>query len=265
MVCSPAIKTTSESTPGDIKQSILACKKKGKERGGNKAIATLPRSQTDLLTRKLLSQKNHCPQVSVLLTRMNRTAFSSSFIINSESSNRQSCTSFALRPSPWDSAKTLVNPSSYPTGAPPMYSIIFSNSAPNVVLLRGWGEGPGDIVGDARLPALSSKIHLTFYGQPINMRLNQFSGSCTLESPTAGQLKWIPDMFTGRSMQLQDATGRKLAKLRPGESDEKLLEVFVSHNSPFFEFILLSGWTARTMNKSSTETTGEILSSILGA
>jgi hypothetical protein len=28
-------------------------------------------------------------------------------------------------------------------------------------------------------------------------------------------------MFTGRDMQLQDATGRKLAKLRPGKSGEK--------------------------------------------
>jgi hypothetical protein len=146
-----------------------------------------------------------------------------------------------------------------------MYSIISKDSAPNVVLLRGWGEGQWDIVGDARLPTLSSRIHLSFYGQPINMRLNQLSGNCTLESPAAGQLKWRPDMLTGRNMQLQDATGRKLAKLRPGKSGEKLLEILVSHDSPFFEMVLLSGWTARAINKSVTEATGEILSSVIGA
>lgn len=72
-------------------------------------------------------------------------------------------------------------------------------------------------------------------------------------------------MFTGRDMQLQDATGRKLAKLRPGKSGEKLLEILVSHDSSFSEIVLLSGWTARVMTKSVTEATGEILSSVVGA
>ncbi|CAP85503.1 Pc20g01740 [Penicillium rubens Wisconsin 54-1255] len=197
--------------------------------------------------------------------KMNRTAFFSSSIINNGSSNRQSCISFSLRPAPWDSAKILVHPSGYPIEAPPMYSIISKDSPPNVVLLRGWGEGPWVIVGDARLPTLSSKIHLTFYGQPIIMRLNQLSGNYALESPAVGQLKWRPDMFTGRDMQLQDATGRKLAKLRPGKSGEKLLEILVSHDSSFSEIVLLSGWTARAMTKSVTEATGEILSSVVGA
>lgn len=146
-----------------------------------------------------------------------------------------------------------------------MYSITSKDSAPNVVLFRGWGEGPWDIIGDARLQSLSSKICLAFYGQPIKMRLNELSGNFTLESPATGQLKWKLDMLTGRNMELQDATGKKLAKLRPGKSGEKVFEILVSHDSRFFELVLLSGWTARTMNKSVTEATGEILSSIIGA
>lgn len=66
-------------------------------------------------------------------------------------------------------------------------------------------------------------------------------------------------------MQFQDATGRKLAKLRPGKSGEKLLEILVSHDSPFFEMVLLSGWTARAMSKSVTGATVEIPSSVVGA
>jgi hypothetical protein len=132
-----------------------------------------------------------------------------------------------------------------------------------VVVFRGWGEGPWDIIGDARLPSFSSKIQLALHGQPINMRTSQLSGNCTVESPASGQLKWKLD-WTERNLELQDATGKKLAKLRPGKSGEKLLEILVPHDSHFFELILLSGWTARVMNKSQNKTTDEILSSVLG-
>ncbi|KAJ5530255.1 hypothetical protein N7527_003648 [Penicillium freii] len=195
---------------------------------------------------------------------MNHMGLFSAFSTNTKSLNRQSSVSFSLRPAPWDSTKTLVHPSGYPTEAPPMYSMASKDSAPNVVVFRDWGEGPWDIIGDARLPTLSSKIRLAFYSQPIHMRLNELSGSFTLESPATGQLKWKPDMLTGRNMELQDATGKKLAKLRPGKSGEKVLEILVSHDSRFLELVLLSGWTARTMNKSVMEATGEILSSVVG-
>lgn len=136
---------------------------------GSLHITPWPSTSINLLTLRLLSQKKRCPWVSVLLAKMNRTAFFSSFTINKESSSRQSCISLSLRLAPWDSAKTLVHPSGYPIEAPPIYSIISQDTAPNVVLLRGWGDSTWDIVGDARLPTLSSKIHLTFYGRPINM------------------------------------------------------------------------------------------------
>ncbi|CAI7571882.1 unnamed protein product [Penicillium crustosum] len=180
---------------------------------------------------------------------MNHMGLFSALSTNAKPSNRQSSVSFSLRPAPWDSTTTLVHPSEYPAEAPPMYSITSKYRAPNVVVFRGWGEGPWDFIGDARLPSLSSKIYLAFYSQPIQMRLNELSGSFTLESPVTGQLKWKLDM---------------LAKLRPGKSGEKVLEILVSHDIRFLELVLLSGWTARTMNKSVTEATVEILSSVVG-
>lgn len=42
-------------------------------------------------------------------------------------------------------------------------------------------------------------------------------------------------------MELQDAAGEKLAKLRPGKLGEKVLKILVSHDSRFFELVLLSG------------------------
>ncbi|KAJ5445114.1 hypothetical protein N7491_001196 [Penicillium cf. griseofulvum] len=95
------------------------------------------------------------------------------------------------------------------------------------------------------------------------MRTNQWSGNCTLESPANGQLKWKLD-WTERNLELQDVTGKKLAKLRPGKSGERLLEIHVPHDSHFFELILLSAWTTRLMNKAQNKTTDKILKSALG-
>lgn len=252
-----AIITTSKITPRGIKQWKTNYKKKY-----YKYSSTILNLNFHLVFSHFASYLRALHQV--LLATMNHMGLFSAFSTNTKSSNRQSSISFSLRPAPWDSTKTLVHPSEYPTEAPPMYSIASKDSAPNVVVFRGWGEGPWDIIGDARLPSLSSKIHLAFYGQPIHMCLNELSGSFTFESPATGQLKWKLDMLTGRNMDLQDATGKRLAKLRPGKSGEKVLEILVSHDSRFLELVLLSGWTARTMNKSVTEATGEILSSVVG-
>ncbi|KAJ5786981.1 hypothetical protein N7457_001971 [Penicillium paradoxum] len=178
----------------------------------------------------------------------------------------QACVSFSLRPAPWDKSKILVHPLGYPAEAPPMYSIMIDkDNAPNVVIVRGWGRGPMDLIGDARLPSLSSKIPLTFYGQSMIMHLSQMSGNCTLDSPTLGRLKWKANMLTGKKMELHDAAGHTLAKFRSGnQKGEKMLEIFMANDSPFFELVMLSGLTAKTA-KSITEATGEMLGAILGA
>lgn len=178
-------------------------------------------------------------------------------------------TSFSLRQAPWDPTKILVHPAGYPVESQPMYSItICKERVPNVVMFRGWGGGPCDIIGDARLPkSLSSKSHLILHGQSIDMRLSQTSGQFNLESPTMGRLKWKADVLCGRNMKLHDATGRRLAQLRSskplGEND---LEILVSHDDKFFELVLLSSLTARTMKEAETketEVTAEILTSVL--
>jgi hypothetical protein len=189
-----------------------------------------------------------------------------SFSSNSKSSNNPAYVSFSMRPAPGDRAKILVYPSSYSVQAPPIYSITISEtSTPNVIIFRGWGGGPWDIVGDSRLSTFSSKCHLTIQGQSMEMRLNEMSGTCTLEKPTMGKLKWKLDM-TLKTLELRDASGTKLARLYSGKaSGEKILDILVPHDTWFLELVLLSGLTARMKNKTEMEAAGEILSSILGA
>jgi hypothetical protein len=188
-----------------------------------------------------------------------------SFGAHSKSSTPQTYVSFSLRSAPWDPTKILVHPSGHPVDAPPMYSITISEtSTPNVMMSRGWGGGPWDIIGDARLPTFSSKCHLTIQGQSMILRLNELSGSFAIESPTNGKLKWRLDMSM-RNLELRDPAGTKLAEIHSGKAGEKIVDILVPHDSRLLDLVLLSGLTARMKHRSEMEAAGEILSGILGA
>lgn len=181
--------------------------------------------------------------------------------------NPQACTSFSIRSAPWDGEKFLIHPLGAPIEAQPMYTITLpSNSISNVILSRGWGIDPRDIIGDARLPTFSSKIHMNVYGQSTEIRFNEISGSATLETPSMGKLKWKLDSITMKNLELRDSSSTKLAKFRSGKAlGEKVLDILVPHDIRFLELAVLSGMTTRKLNKTAVEATGEILSSVLGA
>lgn len=148
-----------------------------------------------------------------------------------------------------------------------MYTITLpSTSTSTVVLSRGWGIDPRDIIGDARLPTFSSKIRMTVYGQSREMRFNEMSGSATLETTSMGKLKWKLDSMTMKNLELQDSSSTKLAKFRSGKAfGEKILDILVPHDIRFLELALLSGMTTRKLNKTAVKATEEVLSSVLGA
>ncbi|KAJ5320682.1 hypothetical protein PENANT_c073G09244 [Penicillium antarcticum] len=195
------------------------------------------------------------------------SAHCSSFFSSRSHTANPRAVSLSLRPAPWDPTKVLVHPAGYPIEAPPSYSVLIcKEKAPNVVVLRGWGAGPWDMVGDARLPSLSSKSHLTLHGQSIDMRLSQMSGHFSLQTSFTGRLKWKTNMLSGRILELHDTSGTKIATIQPSKtSGEKELEIYVPHDGQFLELVLLSGMTAKAMTKAENEAAVEVLGSILGA
>ena len=194
------------------------------------------------------------------------SAHCSFFSTRNQGANSQDL-ALSLRPAPWDPTKILVHPAGYPIEAPPLYSVVIcKEKAPNVVVLRGWGAGPWDMIGDARLPSLSSKSHLTLHGQSMDLRLSQMSGNFSLHTPSMGRLKWKADVLSGKNLELHDASGRKVATAKSSRiSGEMELGILVPHDSRFLELVLLSGMTAKAMNKAENEAAVEILGSILGA
>lgn len=171
--------------------------------------------------------------------------------------------SFSIRPAPWDPKRILVHPAGYPIEAPPVLSVA---TPCQVVLSRGRGDGPYDVIGTAKLPNMfSSTSHLTLRGEHLDMRMSQMSGSFSLESRSMGQLKWKTDGLSGKTLELRDRSGQRIAEFGPrGRSGEKYIEM-IPGDDYFVELVLLSGMTARAVNKTISEATVEAVSSVVGA
>ena len=174
---------------------------------------------------------------------------------------------FTLRPAPWDSNRILIHPAGYAIEAPPVLSIVASKEGnPNVVLSRGWGAGPQDVIGTAKLPNMfSSTSHLTLRGRPLDMRMSQMSGSFSLDAPSAGRLKWKAGGLSGKTLELRDSAGERVAEFgSKGFSGEKYVEMRPG-DEYFVELVLLSAMTARMVNRTVSEASSEVVSSVLGA
>jgi hypothetical protein len=92
------------------------------------------------------------------------------------------------------------------------------------------------------------------------------SGSFSLQTSSMGQFKWKANMLTGKNLELRDASGRKVAAIQSSKTPGgKELVISVPYDNAFLELVLLSGMTAKAMNKSENEAAVEILGSILGA
>ena len=82
-----------------------------------------------------------------------------------------------------------------------------------------------------------------------------------------GELRWKVDQLTGRSLQLSDDTGKKLARLKSGGllgSDEKL-EILVACQDSFVDLVVLSGIAAKTITNMWNEAIAEGVGAVAGA
>lgn len=102
----------------------------------------------------------------------------------------------------------------------------------------------------------------------MRMKMNELSGNFTIDSPSAGKLKWHATGLTGSSLELRDASGMKLAQLRSGGfpgSGERKLEVYVPCHQAFLELIVLSGFAAKSLSSSVNDVVGEVIGGVAGA
>jgi hypothetical protein len=126
---------------------------------------------------------------------------------------------------------------------------------------------PANLIGDTSFHLLSSKTDLTIRGQGIRMTLNQLTGNFSLESPTAGNLKWTVGKIIGSSFTLNDDTGLKSAHLRSSglpRSRERKLEIFVNCDNRFLDLAVLSGIATKMLTKEANEVASEIIKAVAG-
>lgn len=163
-----------------------------------------------------------------------------------------------LRPSPKDKNLTLIHLAGHPLDAPPLYTVIAASD--NVSVYRG-NLAPVNLIGTAD----SSSI--TLHGQQVKVRSSQISGNLSLEWPTAGTLKWKPDMLTGSSLDLSDNFGRNLAKLKSTsmlKPSEKVIEILVPCDEVFTASVVLSGLAAKAATRKNMEAASEIVQALAG-
>jgi hypothetical protein len=172
-----------------------------------------------------------------------------------------------FRASPHDPNHIVVHPIDYPVDVPPLYTLISSKTAqPNLMIFQGSPDST-NLIDDTSFHSLSSKTDLTIRGQGIRMTLNQLTGNFSLESPTAGNLKWNVGKIMGSSFTLKDNTALKLAHLRSSgfpASEERELEIFVNCDDRFLELVVVSGIAAKMFAKEANEVASEIIKAVAG-
>ncbi|KAH7348315.1 hypothetical protein BKA65DRAFT_500355 [Rhexocercosporidium sp. MPI-PUGE-AT-0058] len=187
-------------------------------------------------------------------------------LLSSTASGSPAFSTFSIRSSPHLPDYLVVHPIGYPADVPPLFTIVTSQSKPNVSIFRGHPD-PANKLGDATMHTFSSSIDLSHRGHMGKLKTNSLSGNFTLQSP-AGKYKWVPGQITGSSLELRDGSGTKIATLKsagfPG-SGERKLDLFIPCDDMFVELIVLSGMAAKTSQKQTEEAAAEIAQAVAGA
>lgn len=171
-----------------------------------------------------------------------------------------------VRPSKIHPNIIVIHPVGVADTFPPLYSLsISNNSKPNVVLYRG-PHSPSTIIGTAVFHSFSGKIDLTLHGQPITIKPSGMPIAYHFEFPPVGKIKWQPNQTTGLGLELRDASGMKVVKLKSTGlfSDERVFEMMVPCDPRFVDLVVLSGWAIRADMDRGNSMVADMLGAVLG-
>lgn len=200
--------------------------------------------------------------LTLALHRVNMNTYQSP-AYNPQPTSPQSLT---VRSSKLDPNFTVIHPAGVPDTSPPLYSLSMSTSSkPNVVVYRG-PHSPSNIIGNAVFHSLSGRIDLTLHGQLITMTTSSIPYGHHFDFPPVGKLKWQPNQVTGMGLELRDASGMKLVKLKSAGlfSRERVFETLVPCDPRFMDLVVLSGWAIRAQADRDNAVVGDVLGAVLG-
>lgn len=127
----------------------------------------------------------------------------------------------------------------YPIEAPPIFTAV-SSSKKHVLIYRGWGTGPQDIIGSSKADFVwSEKFDLILRGQPLTMKVDSSNNHIIKESPI-GKVKWKIN-WKG-SLSKMECNGSELASIgKDPMTQEKILRIAPRNDSGFLvELAILS-------------------------
>jgi hypothetical protein len=185
----------------------------------------------------------HRPEIQILTIMVSfRSKLGLGRSLNKSSDPIQSnVTEFSFQKSKSDKSMVMIQPTGGPMYGTASYTAKVSKcSKPHVTLFKDGNSS--FVVGNASLHAVSFNTDLSIHGQPMAMKVNQWSGSSTIRHPTLGNLKWKSNSMSGASWELLDSTGVKLGQFKTSSMnlEAKKLELFVPCQDDLLDLIVLS-------------------------
>jgi hypothetical protein len=185
------------------------------------------------------------------------------------SSAHRAIQTFALEWAPNDPTVKIMRSNDPQLAVVGGYSITISKVSKPHITLEQWGTSYRGAIGNATFHSLSFSIDLSLHGEKIRVKQSWTGGDYTVQSPSAGELRWTSDMFWVSGMMLVDSAGLKLARLTSQSklmgSEKKRLEVFVPCRQHFLDLIVLSGAAITQLRDVTMEAVSEAIQGGAGA
>ncbi|KAJ5080880.1 hypothetical protein N7456_013590 [Penicillium angulare] len=175
--------------------------------------------------------------------------------------------SFVFRHPPTDSTKTLVHMPGYPIEAPPIFTAVAS-SKKHVMVYRGWGAGPQDIIGNSKVHVgWSKKFNIILRGHPLTMRVDS-NNNLVIEDSPMGKIKWKRD-WMGKLSKMECA-GNELASIGTDPmTQEKTLRIAHRNDNGFLVELAVVSYMAyrveHAKGKEELDQAGEVFGQVMGA
>ena len=138
-----------------------------------------------------------------------------------------------------------------PPGLPPILSVVFAKSKPNVVMFAGNATASASILAREAFP--NSQPTTTY--PCVEYLLIDNAGNYVFDSSAMGHFTWKMDELSGNLHSVQDAAGIQVARFKQEGmlSGVKTLEILVNSNAAITEFIIFSAAVTRIYKKGQSD------------
>lgn len=175
---------------------------------------------------------------------------------------------FDIRPDAKNDNIIFISPAGTDKQAPPLYTVLKNSTGDPYYIVHRGPAVPQNTIATASIHLSTTTVDLSILHQPLHMKMNSLSGSCTIDTPHMGRLKWKVNKLTGRGWELMDGSDQKIAKFSSAglkRFGEKQLFIFIPSDEFTLVLIALSVMSGKALSDIIEEIAGEVSGAVGGA